>query len=50
MITITTLVIFGAGVVVGAVVSYLFFRANPNKKAAVDAFVDKTKEDLNNLE
>lgn len=50
MITITTLIVFAVGAVVGTVASYLFFRANPNKKAAVDEFVDKTKEDLKNLE
>ncbi len=28
---------------VGAFVSYLFLRANPNKKRAVDKFVDEHK-------
>lgn len=50
MITITTLVIFAVGVAVGAVASYLFFRANPNKKAVVDTLVDKAKDKLKDLE
>lgn len=29
--------------VVGVVASYLFLRANPNKKRAVDKFVDENK-------
>jgi uncharacterized membrane-anchored protein YhcB (DUF1043 family) len=40
------IVAFVAGVVVGTVVSYLYYRANKNKKAAVDAFVDKTRARL----
>jgi len=35
--------VFGAGAVIGGVVSYFFFRANPKKKAAVDKFVDENK-------
>jgi len=31
---------------VSAVVSYLFLRANPNKKAAVDAWVNEKSDSL----
>jgi len=34
---------FGVGAVIGGVVSYFFFRANPKKKAAVDKWVDENK-------
>lgn len=50
MITIATLLIFGVGVIAGAVFSYLFLRANPNKKAAVDAFTDEQSAKLKDLE
>lgn len=40
------IIAFVAGVVVGGVFVYLFFRANKNKKAAVDAFTDKVSAKL----
>jgi len=43
---IELIVAFVAGAVVSAVVSYLFLRANPNKKAAVDKFADEVSEKL----
>jgi uncharacterized membrane-anchored protein YhcB (DUF1043 family) len=35
-----------AGVVVGAVFSYLFLRANPDKKAELDEEVEKISDEL----
>lgn len=49
MITITTLIVFGVGATIGAVASYLFFRANPNKKAVVDKFADEQSKNLKDL-
>lgn len=40
------IVAFVVGVAVGAVVSYLFLRANKNKKAAVDAFAQNVSDKL----
>lgn len=36
-----TVLSYGAAFVAGVVFSYLFLRANPNKKRKVDEFVDK---------
>jgi len=35
-----TVLSYGAAFAAGVVFSYLFLRANPNKKSAVDNFVD----------
>lgn len=43
---VITVVVFVVGVAVGAVGSYLFLRANKNKKAVVDAFADKASREL----
>lgn len=40
------IIIFAAGLVVGAVFSYLFLRANPNKKAVVDAWVKEQSKQV----
>jgi len=39
-------VVAGVSAAVSAVVSYLFLRANPNKKAAVDAWVNDKSDSL----
>lgn len=39
-------VIAVAGVVVGAVFSYLFLRTNPDKKAVLDEEVEKISDEL----
>ena len=36
---ISSVISFGVGAIVGGVVSYFFFRANPSKAAAVNAAV-----------
>jgi hypothetical protein len=36
----------GAGFVAGAVFSYLFLRANPKKKAAVDTWTNEQSDNL----
>ena len=40
---LTLLLAIVGGFVGGVVFSYLFLRANPNKKAAVDKWVDENK-------
>ena len=39
-------ILLGIGVVIGAVFSYLFLRANPDKKAELDAEVEKISDEL----
>jgi hypothetical protein len=47
---ITLLLVAAASAVVSSVVTYLFLRANPNKRAKLDALTDKAKDQLKDLE
>lgn len=39
------LIVAAVSAAAATVVSYLFFRANPKKKAQVDEFIEKVKND-----
>lgn len=45
VVNIGTVVVALAAFVAGAVFSYLFLRANPNKKSVLDKEVDKLKRE-----
>jgi hypothetical protein len=45
---ITLLLVAAGSAIVSAVVTYLFLRVNPNKRAAIDAAVEQIKAELKN--
>lgn len=44
---LTYLLVAAAAAVVSAAVTYLFLRANPNKRAKLDELVEQAKDKLN---
>lgn len=46
---LTTLLVAAAAVVVTAVVTYLFLRVNPNKRAKLDELVEKAKDQFKDV-
>lgn len=42
----STLLVAAIAVITGAAVSYLFLRVNPKKRAKLDSFVEKAKNEI----